>query len=189
MDPRLLKRLNVKDCPKHLDERTAAFAEGAITDETQRLEVMRHLLECDSCRYLLDDFFLMSIRDSEEKEEFAPAGAEILLSMKSGVLKPLSAERLNLTLVPVMSSSENSVVEYTIPMGDRDMLFRVNGAGGYISFELEKTKPGSTYHLIGGPGFQSVRASGSVVTFERVTPGNYLITEDMKGYISVKMEE
>lgn len=184
---RLKKVLVSQTCGAEMQEGVMALAEGAVDSERERLSLLAHLADCPSCRHLFEDFFLASGDGDGRNAEAGSEGAFDSIAVKIGRngIIPLAGDMPVHREAMVLAGGELPAAEYKAGLGSREILLRIVKGKETCSIEVENAGAAERMYLIGGADYRYAPAVDGTVLFERLGPGRYLLSRDLKSFLLI----
>ncbi len=186
MEKKLDRILNSTPCTTEKEMKILALAEGRVNDDKDKLELFRHMAGCDSCRYLYEDFFLAGSPEAENVHEDVPD--RISLAVNENGYIPRSLSRHIPGQTAVLSRSPQKQIEFRSRMGSEDLQLRFIMGKKYSTLEIDSPGKGHRYYLIHGDDYELVETSGGTATFERISRGRYILSDNLKHFIFIELQ-
>lgn len=189
-EKRLQKILDAPPCRDDMAERVMAFAEGLIENESERERVMAHMAECDSCRYLFEDYHVCEEAMAETAAEDRRPMPSVAFALASGAVRPTSSPYLDAgARAHVLGDAGAAVVDYRLPLPGSELPLRVIATDRGAKLEVRSADDSARYYLIGNRGYAVACVYDGVAVFERLGPGEYLLSENLKGFVGISIME
>ncbi len=189
-EKRLNKILDAPPCRDDMAERVMAFAEGLVESEAERVRVMAHMAACDSCRYLFEDYYLYEEALAETGADSPRPMPSVAFAVASGAVRPAASHYLDAgARAHVLGDAGAAVVDYRLPLAGGELPLRVIATERGATLELRAADDSAKYYLIGNRGYAVAYVYDGVAVFERVGPGDYLLSRDLKGFVGVAIKD
>jgi|GEM_PF-2186660 len=185
---RLQKIISAPPCSHDMGESVMAFAEGRIENEAERERIMAHMAECDSCRYLFEDYHICEDAIAEAAAEDTRPMPSVAFAIAAGVLSPSPSPYLQAEArAPVLGSPGAAVADYRLPLAGGELSLRVIATERGATLEISSADDSAKYYLIGNRGYSVAFVYDGVAMFERLGPGEYLLSENLKGFVGISI--
>ncbi|HSV96929.1 MAG TPA: zf-HC2 domain-containing protein [Spirochaetota bacterium] len=189
-EKRLNKILEAPPCRDDMSELVMAFAEGLIGSEAERERVMAHMAACDSCRYLFEDYYLYEEALAETAADETTRLPSVAFAVASGAVRPAASPYLDSgARAHVLGDSDAPVADYRLPMRRGELPFRVIATERGATLEVRAVDDSAKYYLIGKRGYTVARVYDGFAVFERVGPGEYLLSENLNGFVGISIKD
>jgi hypothetical protein len=189
-EKRLQKILDAPPCRDDMAESVMAFAEGLVDSESERERIMAHMAECDSCRYLFEDYHICEEAMAETAAEDRRPMPSVAFALASGAVRPSLSPYLDAgARAHVLGEAGAGVVDYRLPIADRDLPLRVVATERGARLEIRSADESARYYLIGNRGYAVACVYDGVAVFERLGPGEYLLSENLKGFAGISITD
>ncbi len=188
MDTWKLKALiDAPPCREDMAETVLALAEGRILDGESRERIFMHLADCDSCRYLFEDARMLDEPGDSLGEECPMPG--IGITIHGGILMASQQEYLSAgARAQVLASGGAEVLDFRVPAAGGEFDLRVVGTGTSATVEVRAHDESARYYLVGPRGYSVTRVYDGIAVFERVGPGSYVLSRDLKDFMRFSID-
>ena len=174
------------DCGLKLENDIIALARGTLRDAARAEYLRKHFLECRFCREFYADCRLEEQEAPGERKKTVP---EIVLSVVEGMLRPLTGTQADFAPAYTLSGNEDSSrCSFTLSRDDFPADLDVSKAGNEFAVEL-RSASGKTAYLIQGNEMRSEPVRGGAAVFDRVSAGRYIVSVDMRQFVSVDISK
>ena len=146
--------------------------------------MLAHILTCDTCRYLFDNYTDLSLLDDIEIDEINHS-CEIEFSIDGDFIIPAIYSNAAQPHVAVLSSGRSSSAEFRASAGGTDYILRAFRAGEGTDIDIISDKNDEQYYLVTDEGYKTVLSHNGSARFERLLPGKYAVTKDLKNFIFI----
>ncbi len=193
-DRHIAERFNDEPCDGAMEQLVLGFADGTVTDEARMEQAIRHITRCRRCRELFLEYDIMEEALEEAMQESRRSHIQVLkeigVELVKGALKPLSRAFLAPPApVPVLSPDGGAdALDFTVPYESGDMPIRIIALDSYVQIEILSDSDDSSYYLMGSSEYRAQFPERGLVTFDRVSPGAYLISRDHKSFVKIQIE-
>ena len=150
---RLQKIISAPPCSHDMGESVMAFAEGRIENEAERERIMAHMAECDSCRYLFEDYHICEDAIAEAAAEDTRPMPSVAFAIAAGALSPSPSPYLQAEArAPVLGSPGAAVADYRLPLAGGELSLRVIATERGATLAISSADDSAQYYLIGNRG-------------------------------------
>ncbi|MFC1670600.1 zf-HC2 domain-containing protein [Spirochaetota bacterium] len=179
------KLIETEPCKDDYEELVGALADGSPLTDEEKDKVIDHLGECDSCRYFLESFFLM--KKAEKQNTDTPFYYKVPIQVAAEGLMPIdNTYTQNYPQAYVLSKKSTNILEFKFPVEDDTISIKIIKLKKGISIEIDAVDKKSRYYLIKGNDFKIASPRDGIVNFENISEGDFIISEDLKSFISLK---
>jgi len=188
---RLRRIIEAGPCKIDMEQEVLGVADGTINSENTIQQVFAHMAECDSCRYLYEDYFATHDNDGNlleegEREETVELG----MKLEPGSIVPLAADfMVEGQQAAVLSGEAVSMAEYRVPAGDDTVNVKVYPGDDTVSIHLSTPGDGDRVTLISAGSMETATVEKGIARFENVVPGRVLLVINMRHFVTVKIEK
>ncbi len=184
---RLQRIVQAGTCENDMEQKVMGVADSTITSEEEIQQVFAHLAECDSCRYLYEDYFAIHDDDGNLIEE-GEIGETVELGMKlePGSIVPLATDfMVEGQRAAVLSGEAVSMVEYRVPAGGDNVDVKVYPCDDTVSIQLSASGDGTRVILISPGTMETATVEKGIARFDNVMPGRFLLVINMRHLVTV----
>ena len=188
---RLQRIIQAGPCKSDMEQEVLGVADGTITSEETIQRVFAHMAECDSCRYLYEDYFATHDDDGNLLEE-GESGETVELGMKlaHGSIVPIAPDYLvEGQRATVLSGQAVSMAEYRVPAGGDTVDVKVYPGEDTVSIQLSTTGEGGRVTLVSAGRMDTTTVEKGIARFDNVRPGRVLLVINMRHFVTVTIEK
>lgn len=177
------------NCNDEIQEKVLGVADGTIHDEQTIDEVFHHLTECEYCRQLYEDYFLIveqdTIDDTVKDDVFLleckynkDNNSFIPVTLNTYILQPQ---------VQVLAQSNVPVVEIEYPYKNNIIRLKIVYNNQTIDIAIYYPENGLKIYLLTGSRFDVATVTNNVASFSTVEPGTIVLLVEFKKVIKINV--
>jgi hypothetical protein len=175
--------LKLRRCPDELTIKIIEAADAGIDQLND--EIIKHLVDCQSCRLMLEDYIMIS-HDifSEETELISDSFDSILVFSVDSISKQQNQSALNQKMLfrGAASKSEKKadINHFTIATESGPVEGEISRNNDYVNISLSNINGDDIYYMIKYGDTNRINSTYSIdkVIFTDITPGIYILAED-----------